>query len=191
MVELKARQEAAAQIAIITLIATAIEPAVNSAWQTITGEEGAEQRSRGINAPVNAILHRKEKGVSGVLAHTWTPSMAIQAVPDLYHNKDFRGQEIIPTAGTIPQQVAGGAEYVARMGAPPYGQFSQMASRRGGSLGTAVKGVLMDQLGAGIKSDAGMKYENTIDRRRQQEKKKLDRGESGVIPSVVNWITGQ
>jgi hypothetical protein len=192
MSELKARQEAMGQLMAVGVLATLVGPALDAALGKATGDENAEFRSRGVNAPVHAALKFKEKGVQGLISHAWTPSPAINAVSELKDNKTFSGKEIVPTGnlpGIIPEAAVNVGEYVAQTAIPPYATVSKTYSRPEGSVGKAVGNLALEQIGADIKSDAAVKRENQIERVINRGAKDRFKHPRGILPDLFNRFT--
>lgn len=192
MTELKARQEALGQMIAVGVIATVIGPVFDGIIKKISGDENAEFRARGVNAPVHAALKFREKGVQGVIAHAWTPSPALNATGELVKNKTFSNKEIIPTGdlpGIIPEAAANMAEYAAQTAVPPYATVSKTYSRPEGSVGMAFGNLALEQIGADIKSEAAVKRESQIERVLNQGAKQRMKRPGGIIPDLYNRAT--
>ncbi len=169
-------------------------PAINAGLQALTDNEGAKLRPRGINALLSAPIDiwTGEKDASAATVRAWTPSPMINVGIEVAKNESFGGQKIIPQGewpDIAPDAMTSLAEYALRTVVPPYGVVSGHYSRpENEGWGDPAWGLVADQFGVSLPSDAANKRSDKMDKINQQKQRQRDLYPKGVIPAAGNWL---
>jgi hypothetical protein len=187
------RKEAIGNLFALGILALAIYPAFDKAWQSMTGNPDAAAQRRGplaIPHHVGRALQGKEDPMSAARS-TFTVSPMLSTAAETLNNRDFAGQQIVEP-GTVRRAAKGSPAAAARV----VGQEAQhLAGGLISPLGTlgrsrpdqGVAGTLRDQAldirnptPASRKRDANIdRVSNTADRTRFKHPK-------GPIESLTN-----
>lgn len=192
------RLEAIGNLMALGILSYAIYPALDAAYQGLTGNPDASAQRRG---PMSIPHHlaRAAEGKEDIMQagrSTLTMAPALATALETLNNKDFRGKQIIEP-GDVRAAAHGSGSAAARVGVQatehaarglvsPIGT-AEMAYGKGAGVGSTLRDQLLDIRNP---SPQSRKYEATIAKTSTQKAVSRFKKPPGMLEGTLNKITG-